>query len=184
MSLHFDELVDQVAASQQYQQARARARAEAGGDAKTSSSSTSVPMEERPAMTLHDAAIKRNKQYLLAYHVHRIKKLRELRSETNVFPTHLRPLLCEAEVDFWTELDQIMSRYSTEIDFNLNADLSPPEDDFLEIRVVKEGLGRITTESGGSVELPVGTTHYLRRGDVEHLIRSGSVIQLYGEEMG
>ena len=85
-------------------------------------------------------------------------------------------------MDFWTEYDQLLSNYSTNLDLNLNADLSPPENDFLEIRVVQPNLGRITTESGGSVALEMGTTHYLRRGDVEHLIRQGSVIQLYSEE--
>jgi len=177
ISLHFDELVEQVTATQQMQ--------DEDNTSGSISRNKSVPMEERPAMTLHDAAIKRNKQYLLAYHAYRINKLRELRSETSsVFPSHLRPLLCEAEADFWNGMDQLISNYSADIDLNLNSDLSPPEDDFLEIRVVQPNLGRITTELGGSVALEVGTTHYLRRGDVEHLIRQGSVIQLYGEETG
>ena len=68
------------------------------------------------------------------------------------------------------------------LDLNLNADLSPPEDDFLEIRVVQPNLGRITAESGGSVALGMKTTHYLRRGDAEHLTWQGSVVQLYSEE--
>jgi hypothetical protein len=32
------------------------------------------------------------------------------------------------------------------------------------------------------VELEVGTMHYLPRGDVEHLVRQGALVQLSGEE--
>ena len=61
-------------------------------------------------------------------------------------------------------------------------DLPPPEEDLVQVRVVRTGLGRIATEHGGSVELDLGTTHYLPRGDVEHLIRQGALQQLDGEE--
>ena len=176
ISLHVDELIDQVSATQKLQKEVNK------NNDSNSKSRDQVPMEARPSMTLHDASIKRNKRCLLAYHMYRMNKLRELRSETSALPSHLRHLLCEAEIDFWTGYDQLIAKYSTDLDINLNADLSPPEDDFLEIRVVAPNLGRITTELGGSVALEVGTTHYLRRGDVEHLIRQGSVIQLYSEE--
>ena len=109
ISLHFNELLDQVSASQKMQQQLQQEQDDDDEDgnngAKSSSSREQVPMELRPSMTLHDASIKRNKRCLLAYHAYRINKLRELRSETSVFPAHLRPLLCEAEVDFWTEYE-------------------------------------------------------------------------------
>ena len=47
--------------------------------------------------------------------------------------------------------------------------LEPPRDLFVEIRVLK-GCGEIMTERG-PVTLDVGSTHYLKRTDVEHLIR-------------
>ena len=82
--------------------------AEVGGEITCSSSSTSVPMEERPSMTLHDAAINHNKQCSLACCILCPKKLRWLRSETNVFTTYFSPLFFEAEVDFLTEWDQYL----------------------------------------------------------------------------
>ena len=174
ISLHFDELSDQVDAANS-----AAARA-AGGD---KGSSGSIPMESRPAMILHDAAIRRNKRCLLAYHAYRMDKLRALRWETSAaLPPHVRSLLSEAEVDFFTEYDRLVSRHCTAIDLDLNSDLTPPEEDLVQVRVVRSGLGRIATEHGGSVELDLGTTHYLPRGDVEHLIRQGALQQLDGEE--
>ena len=56
------------------------------------------------------------------------------------------------------------------------------EEELVQVRVVRAGLGRIATEHGGSVELDLGTTHYLPRGDVEHLVRQGALLQLDGEE--
>ena len=43
-------------------------------------------------------------------------------------------------------------------------------------------LGKIETEMCGTVELEVGSMHYLPRGDVEPFIRSGALVQLSGEE--
>lgn len=174
ISLHFDELSDQVDAANS-----AAARASGGGKGGAGS----IPMESRPAMILHDAAIRRNKRCLLAYHAYRMDKLRALRWETSAaLPPHVRSLLSEAEVDFFTEYDRLVSRHCTAIDLDLNSDLTPPEEDLVQVRVVRSGLGRIATEYGGSVELDLGTTHFLPRGDVEHLIRQGALQQLDGEE--
>ena len=64
----------------------------------------------------------------------------------------------------------------------MNSNLQPPEEDLIEVRVVKAGLGAIVTDYGGEVSLELGTTHFLSRGDVEHLIRQGALQQLDGEE--
>ena len=179
ISLHFDELSDHVAAAN----ATAANAAAAGGGGKGGGGKGGIPMETRPAMTLHDAAIRRNKRCLLAYHAYRADKLRALRWETSaVLPPHVRALLSEAEVDFFAEYDRLVSRHCTAIDLDLNSDLMPPEEELVQVRVVRAGLGRIATEHGGSVELDLGTTHYLPRGDVEHLVRQGALLQLDGEE--
>ena len=174
ISLHFDELSDHVAAAN---------AAAAGGGGKGGAANAAPPHETRPAIVLHNAAIGRNKRCLLAYHAYRADKLRALRWETSaVLPPHVRALLSEAEVDFFAEYDRIVSRHCTAIDLDLNSDLMPPEEELVQVRVVRAGLGRIATEHGGSVELDLGTTHYLPRGDVEHLVRQGALLQLDGEE--
>mmetsp|Transcript_20619 Transcript_20619/g.25496 ORF Transcript_20619/g.25496 Transcript_20619/m.25496 type:complete len:214 (-) Transcript_20619:208-849(-) len=177
-NLHYRELTTLAKAAQ-----RQRRPAAADDDDDDAAAASSVELSIRPAMILHDRAIKRNKRCLLAYHAYRADKLRQLRWETGgVIPPGVRPLLSESEMDFWREYDKLIGRYAAAIDCDLMANLSPPEDDYVEVRVVEEGLGDITTEFGGSVRLDLGTTHHLRRVDVEHLIRQGVLEQLSGEE--
>jgi len=166
-SLHFDELSDKVNATR------------GNGDNK----SNPPPFKSRPSLLLHDAAIRRNKRCLLAYHAYRVDKLRELRWETAAgFTSHHRALLSETEIDFFSEYDRLVSRHAARVDLDLSSDLTPPEEDFIEVRVAQHGIGRIATEGGSSVALDIGTTHHIRRGDVEHLIRQGVLQQLNCEE--
>lgn len=143
-------------------------------------------IENRPSLILHDASIRRNKRCLLAYHAYRIDKLRILRWETSGnLPSSLKHLLSESEIDFFHEYDKLISRYQLSgpmSNLDLNADQFPPEENLIQVRVVQSGLGSIETEMCGTVQLELGSMHYLPRGDVEHLIRGGSVVQLSGEE--
>ncbi|KAL3778923.1 hypothetical protein ACHAW5_000634 [Stephanodiscus triporus] len=164
-----------------------RAANRVGDGAGGSSSSSSGPdIEVRPSLILHDASIRRNKRCLLAYHAHRMDKLRSLRWETSgTLPPAMKHVLSEAEVDFFNEYDRLASRHGlsgpmSRLDWN--ADQSPPEENLVQVRVVRDGLGRVETEYCGTVDLEVGSMHYLPRGDVEHLIRSGALVQLSGEE--
>ena len=145
-----------------------------------------VPIEMRPVMLLHEVSIKRNKRCLLAYHAHRIDKLRALRWETaGNLATPMKFVLSEAEVDFFHEYDKLASRHAiggSMGGLDWNADQNPPEENFIQVRVVQPGLGKIETEMCGVVELEVGSMHYLPRSDVEHLVRQGALVQLGGEE--
>jgi GINS complex subunit 1 len=142
-----------------------------------------IPIESRPSMILHDACIRRNKRCLLAYHAYRIDKLRNLRWETSgMLPSDTTPLLSEAEIDFFRAYDSLVTSTSLYGLIDYNSDMNPPTENFVMVRVVEGGLGKIETESCGVVELEVGTMHYLPRGDVEGLIRRGALVQLSGEE--
>jgi GINS complex subunit 1 len=152
-----------------------------------------LKMEARPAILLHHAAIQRNKRCLLAYHSYRLNKIKDLRWETTAasLPSHIRNVLSEAELDFYSEYDTLLSNYCTSLSsgsnssnfvLDLNSNIQPPEEDLVEVRVVQNGLGTIVTEQFGQVSLEMGTTHFLSRSDVEHLIRQGALQQLDGEE--
>lgn len=169
---HFKELNDEV---------RAAAGARPGGG---SEGPAKPPMESRPALILHDAAIRRNKRCLLAYHNYRLEKIKAVRWETGAAPPpeHLRSLLSEAEMDFLAAYDRVITRQSERLDLDLMSDPQPPGDDLVEVRVVRPGLGTIVTDSGAEVALEMGTTHHLPRADVEHLVRQASLQQLDGEE--
>lgn len=182
-SLHLDELNDQVAAATAVANATGEIASSSRAPAAGSGNDNKLPMESRPSLVIHNAAIRRNKRCLLAYHNYRINKLRALRWETNgVIPSSIRSLLSEPELDFWTDYDKLVSRYSAAIDLDLSSDQSPPVDEWVLVRVVRGDLGRIDTSECGPVLLELGTTHNLPRGDVEHLIRQGAVVQLDGEE--
>jgi GINS complex subunit 1 len=173
----FEDLNDQVHAS--------NASRTVGKDSSTSDGKPA--MQSRPAMILHDTAIRRSKRCLLAYHAFRLEKLRSLRWDTTAsLPTQIRSLLSEAEIDFFSEYERIISRYNTSLSIDgaldLNANMQPPEEDLVEVRVVQGGLGTIVTDHWGEVSLDLGTTHFLSRGDVEHLIRQGALHQLDAEE--
>jgi GINS complex subunit 1 len=169
IELHFKELTAQAKAAEQVTRE--------SGEKK-------LPMEFRPAMLLHDTAIQRNKRCLLAYHKHRLEKLKALRWDTSAsLPEHVRNLLSEKEIDFYTEYDKLVANFNSTLGvLDLNSHMQPPEEDLIEVRVVQSGLGTIVTDHFGEVNLELGTTHFLSRGDVEHLIRQGSLQQLDGEE--
>lgn len=165
INLHFEALNDQFEAT------------------RLSSVDGKPPMESRPSLLLHNAAVKRNKRCLLAYHHDRLNKLKMVRWDTSAtLPPDVRSLLSETEIDFFKEYDNILDTYNSKLKgLSLNANLQPPEEDLIEIRVVKSGLGTIVTDMG-NVSLELGTTHFLSRDDVEHLIRQGAVVQLDNEE--
>lgn len=59
---------------------------------------------------------------------------------------------------------------------NETQDILPPRDLYIEVRVLQD-CGELYTQSG-PVNLTANSTHFLRRVDVEHLIRSGAVVQV------
>lgn len=180
-NLHFDEITKMTDA----------VKPDSDSDDDSSSSTTQkktaaldVPMECRPFLKLHQAALERNKRCLLAYHSYRLDKLREMRCETAnaVLTPDIRATFGEAEIDFYSEYDRLVSNYGMQYGVNLTADLSPPdaEEHYVQVRVVQEGLGKIVTESGSSLVLELGSTHFVRRADVEHLVVQGMLEQLDG----
>ena len=165
VSLHFDELQDQITAT-------------------THTAGSKPPMEARPSLLLHDSAIRRNKRCLLAYHVARLEKLQNKVNHGYRSSNELSSLLSEAEVDFMDSYEKLRCTYAEEMALDLSSLLLPPELDFVQIRILSQNLGTLVTETGTSVSLHPGTIHYLPRNDVEPLIRQGLAEQVDGEEEG
>lgn len=196
ISLHTDELTDLVRAAQRVNNATKNDVGDPTSNDKNDNknNSTNIPMTNRPSLILHDASIRRNKRCLLAYHAYRMDKLRALRWETGgTLPEEMKRVLSEAEVDFFEEYDRLVSRFAGGAlaggsrgsgmgSLDWNADLVPPQENYIMVRVVQSGLGKIETELCGVVELELGSMHYLPRGDVESLVRQGALVQLSGEE--
>ena len=141
-----------------------------------SSSGGDIEDSEKVEFVYYTQCYRRNLRYLLTYFLHRLKKMRELRWETGtVLPEHLRnETLCKRELLYFNEYNDALAMYNENVGFDLMSEaLEPPRDLFVEIRVLK-GCGEIMTERG-PVNLDQGSTHYLKRTDIEHLIRLGHV---------
>jgi GINS complex subunit 1 len=134
-----------------------------------------IPSEEKPLAVYLLACFNRNIRYSHAYFTHRLGKIRSLRWETgSILPDRLqKDTLSSHEKDYFHFYNKLITSYNEAVGVDLASDLEPPRDLFVEIRVLTD-CGEIMTESG-PVSLDQGSTHYLRRSDVEHLIRLGHV---------
>jgi GINS complex subunit 1 len=133
-----------------------------------------LPVPQAVELTYYAACLRRNLRYLLSYFLYRLKKLRELRWETGtVIPESIRnETLNEREIEYFNQYNDTLANYNNEIGFDFMSEaLEPPRDLYVEVRVLKE-CGEIVTERG-PVTLDQGSTHYLKRTDIEHLIRLG-----------
>ena len=131
-------------------------------------------------LVVHHQSLLRNKRCLLAYLNHRMQKIKALRWETGgVIPANLQRCLGPKELEFFANYDKQLGKYQQDYDLDLTQDLQPPKELHIEVRVLVD-CGEIWTDSG-PVHLDANTTHFLRRSDVEHLIRQGKLEQLDNE---
>lgn len=96
-----------------------------------------------------------------------------------MIPNEFQKSLSSQEMNFFSNYDRLLSEYMQGFHLDLTADLQPPKDLYIEVRVVKD-CGEVLTESG-PIHLAMNTRHYLRRSDVEHLIRQGALVQIQSE---
>lgn len=133
---------------------------------------------------LYHLATKRNKRVLFAYHRQRITKLKEISWNVGLQSQHQREIkasLGPTEQNFLDEYGDMVNTYKQgfiEIDLGGNggAGLEPPVDLFIEVRVVRDA-GEISTEYG-VLNLSKGNQFYVRRTDVESLIKAGYLIHV------
>ncbi|CAO3587148.1 unnamed protein product [Absidia cylindrospora] len=130
-------------------------------------------------LLMHHSAVKHNKRVLFAYHRQRMEKLKELSWDVGrqgEFQRDIKSSLGPQEHTFLEEYGEIVSSYKQgflEIDLGGNGGvgLVPPKDLFIEVRVIKDA-GEIHTEYG-VLNLVKGNQYYVRRTDVETLIKAG-----------
>eukprot|EP00736_Rhodelphis_marinus_P005343 Rmarinus@m.26569 len=122
----------------------------------------------------HHYSLLRNKRAVMAYLHYRIQRIQAIRWELgNTMPESQKERLGPTEIEFFKSYNSSLGAYMEEVNLDLTADLDPPKDLYIQVRVL-ESCGTIQTTSG-PVTLQAGTTHFLPRSDVEHLIRSGMV---------
>jgi GINS complex subunit 1 len=126
---------------------------------------------------VHHLTAKRDKRILMAYHRQRVNRIKQITwDQGNTLSGENRVALSGPEIDFAKEYTELIASYKQnfmEIDLGGNGGigLEPPEDLFIEVRVLKDA-GEVQTEYG-VLNLKRGSQFYVRRTDVESLIRSG-----------
>jgi GINS complex subunit 1 len=133
-----------------------------------------------PSLLIFQTAIERNKRCLLAYHQHRLDRLRDMYWAGGGSLPHLlssadtRAKLSPHEVDFLraysASVVDFRGAFSDELDITANI-TSVPKDLHVLVRVVKD-CGVIQTELG-AIDFRRGQRFMVRRADIEHLIVQG-----------
>ncbi|KIY72521.1 GINS complex, Psf1 component [Cylindrobasidium torrendii FP15055 ss-10] len=133
-----------------------------------------------PPIIIYQAAISRNKRCLLAYHNHRLERLKDLYWAVGGALPHIlsdqdiRSKLSPHEVDFLRKYNgdvmQFRSEFSYELDITAGI-THPPKDIHVAVYVVRD-CGVIQTEQG-TIDFRKGHRFVVRRADVEHLMVQG-----------
>jgi GINS complex subunit 1 len=139
-----------------------------------------------PAILIYQSAIARNKRCLLAYHAHRMDRLRDmywaaggslphlLSSASDTAAGDIRSRLSPHEADYLRMYNEnimhFRSAFAAELDITANL-TQPPKDLHIAVRVVRD-CGVIQTEIG-EINFKKGERIVVRRADVEHLIMQG-----------
>jgi GINS complex subunit 1 len=123
---------------------------------------------------VYHRSIQRNKRCALAYLMNRLRRIQAYRWEAgNVAAAHLAENMSAPETHFLAQYNKLLGKYCDQVELDLTAEAQPPKDLYIEVRVVRD-CGAVVTDSG-PVTLKPGTAHFLKRTDVEHLIRQGAL---------
>lgn len=140
-----------------------------------------------PSLLIYQTAIVRNKRCLLAYHMHRMDRLRDMYWACGCALPHilsntsLRSKLSPHEVDFLrqynTSIMEFRASFSSDIqerdvDVDITASVERPPKDLHVLVWVKKDCGTIQTELG-AIDFKKGQRFMVRRADIEHLIVQG-----------
>lgn len=133
-------------------------------------------------LCLFNDFIDRNRRCLLAYLNYRLERVEELRWEVGyMVPEEMLDKLHDTEKQYLEHYNAILDRYqktyvpNCKAVLDLTADAEAPEEMNVQIRVMDEGLGELVTPDSGIVRLRRGYQLFVKRTDVEHLIRAGQV---------
>ena len=133
-----------------------------------------------PPLLIIQTAINRNKRCLLAYHSHRIDRLRDMYWAVGGALPHIlsnqdiRSKLSPHEVDYLRQYNSSVMEFRSEFSHELDITASitnPPKDLHVLVRVIRN-CGVIQTELG-SIDFQKGQRFMVRRADIEHLIVQG-----------
>ena len=126
---------------------------------------------EACAILVHHLCMRRNKRCLMAYHRIRAENIERQAWEGMGSPTawaNHNPEEANYARNYGNLLSVVKGKWT---DIDLTASLEPPQDLYIDVRVVKDA-GEIQTEYG-TISMTKNSTFYVRLQDVERLIQQG-----------
>ncbi|CAG5100400.1 Oidioi.mRNA.OKI2018_I69.XSR.g16983.t1.cds [Oikopleura dioica] len=124
------------------------------------------------------AAIERNKRCMIAYHMRRLAKIRDLRWQAGpVIPEHIRPNLSASEKDYSNKYNRALAKLmrAQGIDFTQNS--TPPKSLFVEVKGMAD-VGEVELANGETLTVDKFSRYFLPRANVEPLIRQGILMEI------
>jgi hypothetical protein len=117
----------------------------------------------------------RNRDMLLCYLRTRMERIEQGRWDVaGTLPDDALELLSPNEREYDREYAKLLSEFQTSYDLDLTRDTKPPSDLYIKVLAREEVGAFIGPESGATIDpVKAGDTIFLRRGDVEPLIRQG-----------
>ena len=136
--------------------------------------------EDSAAPIVRMLTVLRNRDMLLCYLRHRIGRVEQARWDVaGKLPDEALELLSPNELEYDREYASLLSEFQTSYDLDLTRDTKPPSDLYIKVLAREEVGAFIGAESGATIDpIRAGDTIFLRRGDVEPLIRQGRLEHL------
>ena len=133
--------------------------------------------EDSAAPIVRTLTMLRNRDMLLCYIKHRLTRIEEARWQVaGTLPDEALEMLSSNEREYDLEYAALLSEFQTAYDLDLTRDAKPPSDLYIKVLAKQEVGAFIGPESGATIDpVKVGDTLFLRRGDVEPLIRQGKL---------
>uniref|UniRef100_A0A7S3CYF7 DNA replication complex GINS protein PSF1 n=1 Tax=Palpitomonas bilix TaxID=652834 RepID=A0A7S3CYF7_9EUKA len=148
--------------------------------AKSESEGDEVAMAKyRGGVNVFFLAMERNRRNVLAYLYNRMKMVMNYRwVKGNKLEGRVKDSAGPTEQKFFSSYDNLLSSYEESIGMgmDLTTEMEPPRDVMVNARVTRD-LGLVSLESG-DVNFVKDSVMYLKRVEVEYLIRDGSLVVL------
>lgn len=138
--------------------------------------------DTKTTLAYYKACLERNIRYMDSYIEHRRTAIRKLRWETGMILSDSvrQEILSQQENEYFNAYSNLVVEYSQKVGLDLTYDLEPPKDLLIEISVLQD-CGTIMTDRG-PISLNKGSRNFLRRTEVEQLIREGMVKQVVNDD--
>lgn len=133
--------------------------------------------EDSAAPIVRTLTMLRNRDMLLCYLKHRLGRIEQARwAVAGTLPDEALEMLSSNEREYDMEYAALLSEFQTSYDLDLTRDAKPPSDLYIKVLAKQEVGAFIGAESGATIDpVKAGDTIFLRRGDVEPLIRQGKL---------